>query len=149
MAKTVAEKAIAYITQAQRLLVFRHTQFPEAGIQVPGGTIRAGESAREAVLREAREETGLKGLEIRSFLGACEFDLSPYGQEGVQKRYYFHLEFHGEAPETWLHDEMDPSDGSPAPIEFEFFWAELPDGVPEMSGGQGEVLFALVRSVEG
>jgi 8-oxo-dGTP diphosphatase len=143
MPRVMAEKALAYITQGQRLLVFRHTQFPEAGIQVPGGTIGAGESAAEAALREAREETGLEGLEIRALLGVREFDLSPYGQKGVQRRHYFHLEFHGQAPETWLHDEMDPSDGSPTPIEFEFFWVRLPDEVPELAGDQGEMLFAL------
>ena len=55
-------------------------------------------------------------------------------------RYFFHLEFCGEAPATWRHYENDPSDGSPAPIEFEFFWVRLPDEVPELSGGQGALL---------
>jgi 8-oxo-dGTP diphosphatase len=140
----VAEKALAYITWGEKLLVFRHTQFPEAGIQVPAGTIELGESPREAVLREASEETGLDGLKIRSFLGTREFDLAQHGGEGVHRRYYFHLELHGQAPASWLHYELDPSDGSPAPIEFEFFWADLPDGVPELSGNQGEMLPDLV-----
>jgi hypothetical protein len=32
-------------------------------------------------------------------------------------------------------------------IEFEFFWVELPEGVPVLSGNQGELLSALVSSV--
>lgn len=62
MTKAISRKAIAYITQGDRLLVFRQPQYPEAGIQVPGGTIEDGESADEAALREAREETGLAEL---------------------------------------------------------------------------------------
>ena len=38
------QKVLAYIIQDDRLLVFRHTQFPEAGIQVPGGTVEQGEA---------------------------------------------------------------------------------------------------------
>jgi 8-oxo-dGTP pyrophosphatase MutT (NUDIX family) len=143
----VAERALAYITQGDRLLVFRHTQFPEAGIQVPAGTIEASESPREAVLREASEESGLKDLEIRSVLGTRDLDLAPYGRDGLQRCHFFHLILRGEAPATWLHYEMDPSDGSPAPIEFEFFWVKFPDGVPELAGNQGELLSELGRSL--
>ena len=79
-------KVIAYITDGDRLLVFRHTDFPEAGIQVPAGTVEEGEALDLAVLREAEEETGLAGLEIRSYLGQRAFDLSVYGQDLVQQR---------------------------------------------------------------
>src|SRR5436190_21336085 len=50
---------------------------PHAGIQLPAGTVEAGESAMVAALREAREETGLQNLvwgellgEVREELGA-------------------------------------------------------------------------------
>ena len=49
------KKVYAYITRADRLLVFRHVDFPEAGVQVPGGTMDAGETPEGAVLREAAE----------------------------------------------------------------------------------------------
>jgi 8-oxo-dGTP diphosphatase len=137
------ETAIGYVTQGNKLLVFRHTQFPEAGIQVPGGTVEPGESPRDAVLREVHEETGLTEIEVCAFLGECDLDLSPYGRDLVEKRHFFHLEFRGEAHETWLHYEQHPSDGSPAPIESEFYWVTLPEGIPELSGGQGEFLSRL------
>ena len=39
----LVEKAFAYITRDDELLVFRHVDSPEAGIQVPAGTIEPGE----------------------------------------------------------------------------------------------------------
>jgi ribosomal-protein-alanine N-acetyltransferase len=142
----MTDKVIAYITQGDKLLVFSHPLFPEAGIQVPAGTIEKGESPDKAALREAREETGLHELEIRSFLGVREHDLSLYGIPEVYRRYFFHLECCQETPITWRHFENDPSDRSPEPIEFEFFWAKFPDEVPELSGGQGELLHKLVMA---
>lgn len=38
------EKAYAYIVQEEQLLVFRHVDYREAGVQVPGGTLEAGET---------------------------------------------------------------------------------------------------------
>ena len=140
MSKPITGKVVAYITQGDRLLVFSHPAFPEAGIQVPAGTMKEGEAPEEAVLREAREESGLDELEIRSLLGVQDYDLAAYGRAEIQRRYFFHLEFHGEAPATWRHYEANPSDGSPAPIEFEFYWVRLPDEVPELSGDQGALL---------
>lgn len=55
--KTI-DKALAYITRGQELLVFRQIGAPEAGIQVPGGRVEVGEYPTDAVVREAREETG-------------------------------------------------------------------------------------------
>ena len=38
------QKALAYITHSDHLLVFIQIGRPDAGIQVPGGTIEPGES---------------------------------------------------------------------------------------------------------
>ena len=67
------EKVYTYITQGKRLLVFRHVDFPAAGIQIPGGTIEYGESPEAAALREAGEETGLQDLVVNGYLGRDEF----------------------------------------------------------------------------
>jgi 8-oxo-dGTP pyrophosphatase MutT (NUDIX family) len=42
---------------------------PEAGFQVPAGTLEDGEEPERGVLREAMEETGLTRLEVVAFLG--------------------------------------------------------------------------------
>jgi 8-oxo-dGTP diphosphatase len=139
-------KVVAYITKEDKLLVFSHPHHPEAGIQVPAGTVEEDESPREAVLREAQEESGLDDLEIRSYLGVREHDLSAYGRSEVGQQYFFHLVFRGEAPARWRHYEMHPSEGSAEPIEFELFWVKFPEGVPELAGGQGELLSKLRRA---
>jgi len=65
------DKVVAFITRAgaqgAELLLFEH---PYAGIQLPAGTVEAGEPLAHAVLREAWEETGLTGLELRRSIGA-------------------------------------------------------------------------------
>jgi len=51
----IIQKVLAYVTWGDKLLVFSHPDFPEAGIQVPAGTIEPGEEPEAAVLREAFE----------------------------------------------------------------------------------------------
>jgi 8-oxo-dGTP diphosphatase len=123
-------KAFAYITHGDRLLVFRHPAEPDAGIQVPAGSVRRGESPEDAVMREAYEETGLSDLVLVRPLGEHQRDMSDFGLDEIHHRHFFHLRCTGEPLTTWQHDEHDPSDGSSAPILFEFFWARLPDRVP-------------------
>lgn len=136
----IRRKAFAYITHHGRLLVFRHVDFPEAGIQVPAGTLEEGESPGEAVLREAREETGLDNLEVCALLG--ERDLA--WKDLVFHCWFYHLACTGTPPERWQHDELHASDGS-GPIRFEFFWAKLPDAIPPLAWEHGALLAGLIR----
>lgn len=139
----MVEKVVAYITHRGRLLVFRHTQVPEAGIQVPAGTVEPGEDPALAVLREAEEESGLNQFSNPRFLGQDTLDLAPYGKQGTVRRWFYHLEAQGEFPERWLHDERHPSDGDDAVIEFELFWVPL-ETVPLLAGKQDAFLGKIV-----
>ncbi len=143
--KKVRRKVYAYITHGNRLLVFRHRDAPEAGVQVPGGTLEEGEAAETGMMREVLEETGLTDLRLGSCLGEVVHPLPALGE--VHHRMYYHLIYDGYPPARWCHDEMHPSDGSPAPIRFEFTWASLPDGVPELSGDLDQMLPVLVREL--
>jgi 8-oxo-dGTP pyrophosphatase MutT (NUDIX family) len=64
---TILRKVSAFITRespaGRELLVFAHPN-PRAGIQVPAGTVEAGEAPERAVLRETWEETGLSAVRI-------------------------------------------------------------------------------------
>jgi 8-oxo-dGTP pyrophosphatase MutT (NUDIX family) len=134
------EKVYAYVTYEDKLLVFKHTHYPEAGIQVPGGTIEGDERPDEAILREVKEETGLNDLEVISYLGMWPFDLSLIGEQGIQHRHFFHLRYMGPILEVWRHYERTPFEGPYEQIEFEFYWVKLPEDVPELAGGQGVML---------
>jgi 8-oxo-dGTP pyrophosphatase MutT (NUDIX family) len=69
----IVEKVTAFITRPSEgghdLLLFQH---PNAGVQIPAGTVEGGETPEAAVRREAVEETGLAPLTIRRALGCTE-----------------------------------------------------------------------------
>lgn len=140
----VVKKVVAYITRERHLLVFRHVD-SEAGIQVPAGTVEPGESLEHAVMREAREETGLAGLELRRFLGSRDVDISPYGRAELHRRSFYHLECRGDAPSLWRH--VEAGGGGQPGIEFELFWVLFPGHVPELAAAQGDLLAELAVSL--
>jgi 8-oxo-dGTP pyrophosphatase MutT (NUDIX family) len=144
----LVKKVYAYITHRGRLLVFAHPEHPEAGLQVPGGTLEPGEHPAAGVQREAEEETGLAGLELVRPLGERRHNLADYGLDQVHHRFYYHLRVVGEPPERWRHYELTPSDGSPGPIPLDFFWAPLPDGVPPLIAYLDELLPELLKVKE-
>lgn len=118
-------KVVAYITLGDRLLVFNHRDFPEAGVQVPAGTVEEGEDIARAVLREAEEETGLADLRLVSYLGARDFDAAPAQRPGeIHERHFFHLRAAANAPEKWRHWEMTPSGEDKTPVAFDLYWVE-------------------------
>ena len=142
----LVEKAVAYITKGGRLLVFRHVS-EDAGLQVPAGTLKSGESPADGCLREAREETGLHGLVIRRFLGRRDYDMSSYGVCETHRRHYYHLECMDDAPEVWRHFEDDPGRGPGERIEFELYWAKLGDDTPAFAASQGDFIPELIASL--
>lgn len=139
--KVVKDKVLVYVVRDGRLLVFRHTDYSyeEVGIQVPAGSIRAGESPEDAALREASEETGLTQFKIVKKLGEAEYDISPYRFE-IQHRHVFQLELLEEAPERWASQE--DHDGQGEPTHFECFWISL-DAAHILQSGQGALLGRL------
>ena len=145
----IKRKAFAYITQRKQLLIFSHPDFPEAGLQVPAGTIKDGEGTGEAALREAREETGLTRLRLGALIGEQERDMSDFGRDEVHHRYFYHVMCEEETPATWMHGEFDPSDDSIArkPIRFEFWWVTLPDGVPPLIAEHDALLPVLCKQL--
>lgn len=141
-------KVFAYITRGDRLLVFRESGFPEAGIQVPAGTVEAHESLDEAVMREASEETGLTGFILVRFLGEHMRDMTEFGKDELHHRHFYHLRYDGETPSTWLHTEPDPDHGDHV-VPFEFTWVRLLDEVPVLIADHGAMLPRLLASWSG
>lgn len=111
--------------------MFTQPGAPEAGVQVPAGTIRDGESPYDAVLREVREETGRDSYAVRRYLGA------------VGGRHYFDVAATGPLPERWRAYERH--DGLREPTALDLFWLPLAEaGV--LAGRQGERIAAMGRT---
>jgi 8-oxo-dGTP diphosphatase len=119
------QKVYAYITRGEQLLVFNHVDFPEAGLQVPGGTLEPDELPESAVLREAAEETGLEGLQLAAYLGCDEVHLPDRDPGERHQRHFYHLLCTMDAPENWQHYENHPSEGPLVPILLDFYWLPL------------------------
>lgn len=138
----VRRKAFACIVHAGRIVLLYHPDHPEAGIQLPAGTMEAGETPEDAVLREAFEETGLAGLRIVRFLGRERIDLRPFGKAEWHDRWFFLLALDGEPDaahaETWERVEETPFDGGP-PVRFLLRWTPLAE-VPPLIGGHDRFL---------
>lgn len=134
-------KVLAYITRIlhgdRQLLVFTHQDFPEAGLQVPAGTVHVGEPLVEALLREVREEAGLsrfvKTEKLTEYLWWC----AP--RHEWHHRHVFHLSV-TDAPDYWNHAVT--SFDSDAGMVFQYHWVSL-DAVPTLAAQQDEWLRLL------
>ena len=148
MSEEIITKVYAYITSPEnQLLVFKHMDFPEAGIQVAGGTVELGEAVEQAVMREAQEETGLSDLQLVRKLGISHRDMKAFGLSVIHERHYYHLTHQMAAGSEWIGYEETPSDGSPAPIALWFYWIDIAQtGV--LIGGLDEMIPNLPTSLK-
>ncbi|QDV18203.1 RNA pyrophosphohydrolase [Gimesia panareensis] len=130
------DRVFTYITCQDALLVFDHVGVPEAGTQIPGGTIEAGENPAQAALREAREETGLDGFSKPTLIARQTIDLEPFGKAEIIDAWYYHVQYDGVRTDRWQQWEETPGDGSPQPILFELYWLPLDQEI-ELHGADG------------
>ena len=131
-------KVVLYPTLQDRLLVFSEPDYPEAGIQVPGGTVQEGETAEEGARREFLEETGFPAPAVITALGRTTYVYEKSGTRHEHARTFFHLPLDGTYPERWEWTEEMP-DGGDGPIRMAFFFMPLTT-VPELIGGLGAYL---------
>lgn len=127
-------------------MVFSHPLSPEAGIQVPAGTVCPGEPPQKAALREAEEETGLRGLRVVRYLGERHHPVPELDE--VHRRHFYHLACEETPSERWRRYEMDPHTGEAPPL-FELFWVPLPHGVPPLAPGHDALLPELLATLAG
>lgn len=100
-------KVLAYITKGEgterEILVFEHKDNPNAGLQVPGGTIEEDELLIDALYREIEEETGInrENLELKGKV--IKSNYFPEHKNVIYERNIFHLTFIGKEHDGWEH----------------------------------------------
>lgn len=130
-------KVVSYVIADGKVLAFRHRENPEAGRQVPAGTVAPGEEIEAAALREAVEETGQAALEIVAKVGEADFVYDRPGRGERPRRFELHhrhfylLRPTAMLPERWSHF----ADHS----WFEFEWMDV-SRAGELACEQGALL---------
>ena len=134
-------KVIAYIIRTKdsrdEVLVFTHRDFPEAGLQVVGGTVDPGENQKDALLREIKEESGLvfKAQDILKKLGETQYLRKDIAE--INLRHYYVLKG-GDLPDSWSHTVV--SNGLDNSLVFDFYWMPFSLAKNELTGNFGELL---------
>ena len=136
-------KVLAYITKGEQpnleLLVFEHKNEPDAGLQVPGGTIEEGEMLIDALYREIAEETGITRDKL-SFVGKIhKYNYYPNGKDTAYERNFFHLDYAGDQ-QRWEHNVV--SDGLDNGMTFQFRWEPI-GTLPKLAGEQDKAVELL------
>jgi 8-oxo-dGTP diphosphatase len=138
-------KVVAYVTRVKngraQLLVFVHRDFPEAGVQVPAGSVNDGEALEKALFRELDEETGRSDFRLNRKLGVLEFVHPETGN--THERHVYHLRASDEAPEAW--EWLETGGGELADEDgylFQYYWADFGGGIA-LAGHLGDLLNRL------
>lgn len=100
-ADNLRERTVCYVTRSRReVLVFEHTEeYPDAGVQVPGGGVEAVETPAQGAVREVFEEAGLIPVSCPVYLAsrAQVFEVR------CQMNHYYWLEAPDRTPDAWEH----------------------------------------------
>jgi 8-oxo-dGTP pyrophosphatase MutT (NUDIX family) len=133
-------KVIAYIYRKRNdqteVLVFSHADFPEAGIQVVGGTLEEGEDHILALVREILEESGLI-VSANDFKKVGETQYQRKDKPELNHRHYFKMHSNG-LPDKWSH--IVKSTGLDNGMQFDFFWLSTKEAREILTGNFGELL---------
>ena len=99
------QKVLAYILREGsddvEILVFDHQDYPEAGTQVPSGSVEPDEEPLRAVQREVFEESGLKLTETPKLVGKFEYFREDIQQ--LQLRHIFLIDVRTRIKNSWKH----------------------------------------------
>ena len=131
------QKVLIYVVRAgeawPEVLVFEHRDFPDAGLQVPAGTVEPGEAPEAAVYREVAEESGLTRAQVRLVRKLAEA-VEP---EWDQNRHAFLFTPVVNLPQRWSHRVAGA--GEDQGMVFDYDWLPVSDAA-RLAGGQGRFL---------
>ncbi|TDL32011.1 NUDIX domain-containing protein [Jeotgalibacillus sp. S-D1] len=134
------KKAYGYVTRVRngkkQVLAFRHKGIPEAGFQIPKGTVKEDEEPYSAVSREIKEETGINRFEVKKMI-AEDFWRN---DDGVIHHRYFYKIVCDEMTDEWEHNPT--GGGEEQGLTFQFFWLSSDEEV-ELIRGHADYLKPL------
>ena len=135
------EKAYGFVVregaEGPELLVFEHAGMPEAGLQVPGGTVEAGETPFQAVAREVLEESGLP---LGGWQPAAAFE------NGDDHWHCFVTTPSMVLPDSWRCEPLGPERAQG--LRFEYRWIAFAGG-EALAGAQEQARQAVVAFATG
>lgn len=109
-------------------MVFKHKNIPEAGIQIPKGTVKEDEDTFSAVIREVQEETGIQRFEVEKLITEDYWE----NDDGAMHKRYFYKIVCNEMADEW---EYNPTGGGEEEgITFQFFWVSSDEEVELIKG---------------
>ncbi len=127
---------VRYTEEGRGLLVFEHAGMPEAGLQVPGGTVEEGETPVQAVSREVLEESGLP---LGGWRPAALF-------ESDGQLWHCYVTVPGMVlPDSWRAEPLGPE--RTQGLRFEFRWIPF-EGEETLAGAQEEARRAVGAFLE-
>lgn len=138
---------VLVLTPERRVLLMRF-RFPwrDADLWItPGGALEHGEEARDAAMREIREETGFQVTDVGPELWTRDHDLSSFGMQILQRERYFLVQVEEFVPQP---DSLQ--EGEEATWFRGFRWwpiEELPDVAEDIAPRTlGKLVRELVRT---
>lgn len=125
--RSLAVKAIAFVMRQRviglpQILVYRWRDAPELPWRIPGGTVKAAESPKEAVLRELAEEVGEYSFAIIRQLGIQRY-YKAFIARDVERHDFLVIGDTG-IPDAFLHVDPDITAGEPNVMELKWVTAE-------------------------
>jgi 8-oxo-dGTP diphosphatase len=139
---TTLMKVVAYVTRLRgsqhELLVFEHRDHPEAGLQVPAGTIDPGEPPEAAAARELAEETGVHA-KASSRIDVYEWQNPTTGH--WHRRHVYHFDAPANLPDRWEH--VVTAGEEDRGLVFICHWLEIDQAAERLCSDQGHSLRRL------
>jgi 8-oxo-dGTP diphosphatase len=142
----IKRKVLAYITKddhdERKILVFEQKDHPEAGLQVPGGTIEEDDPLIDALYREIEEETGIHRDQLQLNGKVNKMNYFPAHRKNVMhERNIFHLTYIGEGDSEW--DRCVGGTGSDTGMIFRCRWIPV-DKMPSLAAAQDEAIVFIL-----